>query len=95
VDPNNSEFLYIQDISNEYRALAFIYEQNILRVALETALQQIQGQSHGSAQNQQAMNNNAFFAGNNIGNFGNNPAFGATNGFANANTQQAPFMMQQ
>jgi hypothetical protein len=41
VDPNNAEYLYIQDISSEYKALAFIYEQNILRTVMTKGVEQV------------------------------------------------------
>jgi hypothetical protein len=57
VDPQNSKFLYLQDIDNEYRALAYIYEQNIIRVAMEQALAQYQAQQQMA---QQPMNAQGF-----------------------------------
>jgi hypothetical protein len=48
VDPNNSDFLYIQDVTSKYKALAYIYEQTILEVAMEKALPLVQAMQSAS-----------------------------------------------
>jgi hypothetical protein len=68
VDPNNSEFLYLMDIDNAYRALAFIYEQTILEHAMAVALPLVQAK--------QAPASNAFGAPA-TGGFDGQHAFGA------------------
>jgi len=85
VDPNNSEFIYVHDISNEYRALAFIYEQNILRIALDKALEQIHKQKKEA--------DNAFSIQTNF----MNPFASAQDFVSSQNTSnsQIPFLMQK
>ncbi|SFJ63271.1 hypothetical protein SAMN02799624_05271 [Paenibacillus sp. UNC496MF] len=83
VDPNNSEFLYIMDIDNEFRALAFIYERAILEHAMTAALPLVQAK--------QQPTQNAFGA-SAPGSFSDYSGFGQPQqGFGAPAQQQAPF----